>query len=163
MPECHPKRFFFFLVWYAAWMGFPGGSLAKNMPANAGDAGLIPGLGRSFWEGNGNPLQYSCLENPMDRGAWLATVHEVLDMTWWLGTQTHSLNTGTLKVFPGDSKMWQVLRSNEIVCWWREWNSFSFQKHFSDWALWPACLERWSILARRMMGAGRSLIEMTTQ
>ena len=49
--------------------GFPGGSVVKNLLANAGDAGLIPGLGRSPGEGNGNPLQYSCLENPMDRGA----------------------------------------------------------------------------------------------
>ena len=133
MTGCHPKRLFFkILVWCAAWMGFPGGSVIKNTPANAGDAGLIPGLGRSSWEGNGNPLQCSCLENPVDRGAWLATVHEVLelDTTWGLSTQTRSLNTGTLNVFPGDSKMWQVLRSNEIVCWWREWNSFSFQTTF---------------------------------
>jgi len=43
--------------------------VAKNLPGNAGDAGSIPGLGRSPGEGNGNPLQYSCLENPMDRGA----------------------------------------------------------------------------------------------
>ena len=50
-------------------MGFPGGSVVKNPPVNAGDAGLIPGSGRSPGEGNGNPLQYSCLENPMDRGA----------------------------------------------------------------------------------------------
>ena len=49
----------------------------KNVPANAGDAGLIPGSGRSPGGGNGNPLQYSCLENPMDRGAWRATVHGV--------------------------------------------------------------------------------------
>ena len=49
----------------------------KNVPANAGDAGLIPGSGRSPGGGNGNPLQYSCLENPMDRGAWGATVHGV--------------------------------------------------------------------------------------
>ena len=48
-----------------------GGSLGKNLP---GDVGSIPGLGRSPEEGNGNPLQYSCLENPMDRGAWKATV-----------------------------------------------------------------------------------------
>ena len=47
---------------------FPGVSVVKNPPANAGDAGLIPGLGRSPGEGNGNPLQYSCLEDPMDRG-----------------------------------------------------------------------------------------------
>ena len=54
-------------------MGFPGGIVAKNLPANAGDArnvGSIPGLGRSPGEGNGNPLQYSCLGNPMDGGAW---------------------------------------------------------------------------------------------
>ena len=55
----------------------PGCSAVKNPPANAGDVGLIPGLGRSPGEGNGNPLQYSCLENPMDRGAWWATVHGV--------------------------------------------------------------------------------------
>ena len=49
--------------------GLPGGSAVKNPPANAEDTGLIPGWGRSPGEGNGNPLQYSCLENPMDRGA----------------------------------------------------------------------------------------------
>ena len=58
-------------------MGFPGGSAVKNLPANAGDAGLISGSGRSPGEGNDNPLQYSCLGNPMDRGAWWATGHGV--------------------------------------------------------------------------------------
>ena len=57
-------------------VGFPGGSDDKESPSNAGDPGLIPGLGRSPG-GNGNPLQYSCLENPMDRGAWWATAHGV--------------------------------------------------------------------------------------
>ena len=52
-----------------------GGSVVKNLPANAGDAGLIPGMERSPGEGNGNPLQYSCLGNPKDRGAWWAIVH----------------------------------------------------------------------------------------
>ena len=51
--------------------------MVKNLPANAGDVGSIPGWGRSPGEGNGNPLQYSCLENPMDRGAWQATVIRV--------------------------------------------------------------------------------------
>ena len=50
-------------------MGFPGSSVVKNLPAKAGDVGLIPGSGRSSGEGSGNPLQYSCLENPMDGGA----------------------------------------------------------------------------------------------
>ena len=57
--------------------GFAGGSLVKNLPANAGVLVSIPGSGRSPGEGNGNPLQYSCLRNPMDRGAWWATVHGV--------------------------------------------------------------------------------------
>ena len=52
-------------------------SAVNNPPANAGNADLIPGLGRSPGEGNGNSLQYSCLENPMDRGAWWATIHGV--------------------------------------------------------------------------------------
>ena len=57
--------------------GFPGGSVVKNPPAGAGDAGLTPGLGRSPGEGNGNPLQDSCLENPMNRGAWQAGGHGI--------------------------------------------------------------------------------------
>ena len=51
--------------------------MAHNLPASAGDAGLIPGLARSLGEENGNPLQYSCLGSPMDKGAWWATVHGV--------------------------------------------------------------------------------------
>ena len=61
-------------------MGFPCGTMVKNLPANAGVAGdsdSIPGLGRCPRGGNGNPLQYSCLENPMDNGVWLATVHGI--------------------------------------------------------------------------------------
>ena len=58
-------------------MGFPGGSDGKESACIVRDLGLIPGLGRFPGEGNGNPLQYSCLENPMDGGAWRATVHGV--------------------------------------------------------------------------------------
>ena len=58
-------------------VGFPGGSAVKNPPANAEDAGSIPGSRRSPGEGNGSPLQYSCLGNPMDRGTWWAPVHGV--------------------------------------------------------------------------------------
>ena len=57
--------------------GFPGGPVVKNPPASAGDPGLIPGVGRSPGKGNSSPLQYSCLGNPMDRGAWWATVHSI--------------------------------------------------------------------------------------
>ena len=61
-------------------MGFSGDTMIKNLPASAGDVrdmGSIPGLGRFPGGGHGNPLQYSCLENPMDRGAWWATVHRI--------------------------------------------------------------------------------------
>ena len=62
------------LIWF--W-GFPGGSDGEASACNAGDLGSIPGLGRSPGKGNGNPLQYSCLENSMDWGAWWATIHGV--------------------------------------------------------------------------------------
>ena len=61
-------------------VGFLGGSVVNNLSSNAGDSGnpdLILGLGRSPGEGNGNPLQYSCLENSMDRTGWPATIHEI--------------------------------------------------------------------------------------
>ena len=60
------------------YIGFPGGSIENNRLANARDVGLIPELGRTPGVGNGNPLQYSCLENPMNRVAWWATVHGVV-------------------------------------------------------------------------------------
>ena len=65
----------------SVFLGFPGGSVGKESACNAGDAeviGLIPGSGRSSGGGHGNLLQFSCLENPMDRGAWWATVHKVI-------------------------------------------------------------------------------------
>ena len=79
------------LIW-----GFPGGSEVKNPPANAGNVGSIPGSGRSPGEGNGNPLQYSCLRNPMDRGAWQATVHGVAkesDMTQQLNNNNNTADS----------------------------------------------------------------------
>ena len=75
---------------------FPGGSEVKASASNAGDLGLIPGSGRSPGEGNGNPLQYSCLENPMDRGAWWATVHGVAKSQTRLSDFTF---TFTMKVY----------------------------------------------------------------
>ena len=77
------KTCIFSIIQSMLW-GFPRGSVIKNLPANTGDTSWIPGSGRSPREGNDNPLQYSCLGNPMDRGAWQATVYGVtkeLDMT----------------------------------------------------------------------------------
>ena len=68
-------------------LDFPGGSLVKNLPVNAGDVGLIPGSGRCPEVGNGNPLWYSCLGNPLDRGAWWATVHGHKRVEHNLGTK----------------------------------------------------------------------------
>ena len=77
------KNIYICAYYYVYWQYFeypfntPGGSDSKVSAHNAGDPGSIPGFGRSPGEGNGNPLQYSCLENSMDRGAWWATVHGV--------------------------------------------------------------------------------------
>ena len=80
------------LLWLT--QGFAGGSDSKESACNMGDLGLIPGLGRSPGECNGNPLQYSCLENPMDGGVWWSTVHGVAketDMTERLHFHIHTL------------------------------------------------------------------------
>ena len=91
----HGKSFQHKRIWEVIqrhW-GFPSGEVVKNPPANAGDTGdlgLIPGSGRSPEAGNGNPLQYSSLENPMDRGAWWAIVHRITKSRTWLGNWTQS-------------------------------------------------------------------------
>ena len=66
-----------FFSWVQLYTWLPRGLAVKNAPADAGETGSIPGLGRSPGGGSGSPLQYACLENPLDRGAWWATVHEV--------------------------------------------------------------------------------------
>ena len=76
-----------FVIWLYPDTAFQAAQVVKNPPANAGDlrdTGLIPGLGRSPGGGNGNPLQYSCLENLIDRGTWWAIVHRVTKSWTWL-------------------------------------------------------------------------------
>ena len=75
--EAHNPAFLWKFIFAPYTMGFSGGSQVNNLPANAGDICSIPGLGRSPGEGNGNALQYSCLEDPMDKGAWQASAHGV--------------------------------------------------------------------------------------
>ena len=75
-------------------VGFPRGSMVENLPANVGDTGdaySIPGSGRSTGGGNGNPLQYSCLENLMNRGSWWATIHGVTKSWTQLSKHAHYL------------------------------------------------------------------------
>ena len=79
--------------------GFLDGSVGKESTCNAGDPGLIPGWGRSPGEGNGNPFQYACLENPMDRGAWWAIVDGVTKSQTRLSDQTTTTSLHGKKVF----------------------------------------------------------------
>ena len=104
--------------------GFLGGSRGKNLPANAGnitDMGSIPGWGRSPGEGHGNPLPYSCLENPMDRGTWWATLHRIAKSQTWLKLlstvleQWNEPDTSKSANFPfvwGDLSCWVYLIKN---------------------------------------------------
>ena len=89
-----------FEVPFDEYWGFPGGSEVKASACNAGDLSSIPGLGRSPGEGNGNPLQYSCLEHPMDGGAWWAIVHGVAKSRTRLSNFTYLL---ILKIDPDPS------------------------------------------------------------
>ena len=104
--------------------GFPGGSVVKNLPANAGDTGdlgLIPGLGRSPGKGNGTPFQYSCLENPMNRGAWWATVFGVAKSWTRLSTLTHTHKPSVLSchtyslVFIKSTNMTMILVNSHFL------------------------------------------------
>ena len=95
--------------------------MVKNLPANAGDASLIPGLGRSPGGGNGNPLQYSCLEDSMDRGAWRATLHGVTKSWTQLSTHTFTLLLRTQHFhFRGPTWVQSLvgkLRSHKLCGW----------------------------------------------
>ena len=109
--------------------------MVKNPPASAGDVGLIPGSGRSPGEGNANPLQYSCLGNPMDRGAWRAITHGVIKSRTWLSMQQQHqasrrprLAFNQCLIFPFVFKCHQLhpspnmshpLGSPQVLsCWW---------------------------------------------
>ena len=99
-------------------MGSPGGTVVKNSPSNAGDVaevGLIPVLGRSPGGGNGNPFQYSCLENPMHRGAWWATVHGVTKSWTQLNAHTHK-HTGLIVIPLYFTFGWLLHSLQYVVC-----------------------------------------------
>ena len=90
----------YYIVLYTGTGGFTGGSVVKNPPANEGNVALIPGSGRLPAGGSGNPLQYSCLENPMDSGSWWATVHGVAKSQTRLSDWAlHKAQTGIIFLF----------------------------------------------------------------
>ena len=108
----------FFTSLYIIFMGFPRSSVGKESACNAGDLGLIPGVGRSPGEGNSNPLQYYCLENPMDRGAWQGTAHGVARVrhdlatkpppsTMFIGRDKDDIGKVWQGILQGVSKIWQ--------------------------------------------------------
>ena len=105
---------------YLTYKGFPGGSAGKENAWNAGDPGSIPGLGRSPGEENGNPLQYSCLENFMDRGAQWATVCKATkSQTHWVSLSTNQKTVHTLqpspKTLPIKTSLWKPLKSSVFL------------------------------------------------
>ena len=138
LEQCHPFLWVFGnhcstlclyeLVYTSAALGFPGGLAVKNLPASAGgagDPGSILGSGRSLGEGNGNPLQNSCLKNSMDRGAWRVKVHGITKNWTWPSIQ--HIHTHTV---------W-VTSFNQLKIWteWKGWvrgDSFCF-------TVWAGC------------------------
>ena len=115
--------------------GFPGGSDSKASACNAGDPGLISGLGRSSGEGNGNPLQYSCLENSMEGGAWLATVHGVAKSRTRLNDFTFFLSCSFLEDLEED--LFPCLLQLPEVAWtsWLVASASMFKAHHPNLSL----------------------------
>ena len=106
---------FYLFIYLFICLGFAHSSIGKESACNSGDSGSIPGLGRSPGEGNGNPFQYSCLENPMDRGAWQAIVHGVAISWTWL---SECQRTGAFELWCWRRLLrvpWIARRSNESI------------------------------------------------
>ena len=114
-------------------MGFPSGSDSKESACNAGDLGLIPGSGRSSGERNGLPLQYSCLENSMDRGAWRATVHGVIKKSDTIERLTHT-HLSPWVTFNGLKSSLEIARSTHA------WICFGLYKCLPSLSFWSEIL-----------------------
>ena len=127
-------------------MGFPGGADGKESSCSAGDLGLVPGSGRSPGEGNGNPLQYSCLENPLDRGAWWATARGAVKSRTRLSashTQCHFACYSSPSWFP--------IRKMKVMAFTPAWNCCQDKHGFAEtseiqYMSWQLSLEKNSFL-----------------
>ena len=118
-------------------VGLPGGSVVKNPLANAGDMGLIPGSGRFPGEGNSNPFLYSCLGNPMDRGAWQASVHGEAKNQTWLSNKDNPCLTG----FGHQSQNLHLWAPSQRACLLRDWRFHESWGKLSHW-VWEWAGER---------------------
>ena len=116
----------FITVFITDYMGFTGGSAVKNLPANARDSGLIPGQRRSPGEGNGNPLQYFCLKNPRNRGAWQATVHGVARVGHDLATKQQT---------------YILMRTPLLPSWCSDNTCFGPNEHYGGIKIKQSCME----------------------
>ena len=129
-------------------MSFPGGSVVKNPPTNTGDAGSTPGLGRFPREGNGYPLQYSCLGNPTDRGAWRANAHGVTRVR-------HACTTEHPRTINVLQSVWTFPTTKQRNANEKEFlQRFMWTKHW--WALWhtlPSLITEGSQRENRMRRA----------
>ena len=112
-------------------LSFPSGSYSKESACNAGDLGSVPGLRNSSGEGNGNPLQYSCLENSMDRGAWQATVHGAQRVRQWL-SDFHFFSLWSTVVNGTERTSW-VGKFSYIIVSWKEGLFFSVLSLLLPW------------------------------
>ena len=119
------------------YQGFLGGPDSKESAYNTGDLASIPWLGKSPGEGNGNPLQYSCLENPMDGGAWRASVHGVTESRTWLCDATFTLSP-VLKPLTAPVVLWTGVSSRCFIGWENRafslsfWYSVLYSAQFND-------------------------------
>ena len=143
----HLKRFGH--VYLYMW-GFPGGSEVKVSASNAGDLGSIPGLGRSPGEGNGNPLQYSCPENPMDGGAWWATVHGVAKSQTRLSDFTSPIHL-TMKKWLMHESIQGSHSTSDYECELQSRKAcYSFSRKYGDNHIYFACMLSRSVMSRSL-------------
>ena len=155
---------------YFSLRGFPGGSEGKASTCNVGDPGSIPGLGRSPGEGNGNPPQYSCLENPMDspRGAWQATVHRVTKSRTRLSDYTFTFYFSLQSCecwlhLSGSSVIWYICLSHCYISL-KNWQDYTLGNYYwingikvMKWGVFPVT-QWWSIRLPMQETRVRSLI-----
>ena len=152
-PNCPSTEEWIKTMWYVYTKGFPGGWAGKESTCNEGDLGSIPGLGRSPGKGKGYPLQYSCLENSMDRGTWQATVHGVAKSWIQLSDFTFTFHFHALeKAMATLSSVlaWRIPGTEELLS--MGWHRVGHKWHdLAAAAAYPYILYLWHMTKRKFM------------